>query len=152
MAFVDQNEDVPGIILESAALHRIELVNDGSNHIHRSAVDKLDQMLSRGGSCGGQPCMSKGLGDLFIEFFSVCHNNDTRIKAAHFHKDILCHHNHRQGLAAPLCMPNNTALTVARRIVLLNGLDDFFDSKELLITADLFDIGIVKDKVFCECQ
>ena len=96
--------------------------------------------------------MSKGLGDLLIKLFSVSNDNNARVKAAHFHKDILRHHNHSQRLATTLGVPNNTTLAVSCTIILLNCLNDFFDGKELLITADLLDVCIVKNKIFAQCQ
>ena len=152
MALIDQNKDITRVVFESAALNRVELVDNRCNHICRSFVNQINQMLTRGRSCRGEPCVSKGLGDLLIKLFSVCNNNNARVKAAHFHKDILRHHNHSQRLTTALCMPNNTALTVSCAIILLNCPDDFFNGKKLLITADLFDICIVKNKILGQSQ
>ena len=47
-------------------------------------------------------------------------------------------------------MPNNAALTIAGSIIGIDCFHDFFNGKELLIPADLLDVGIIQDEVFAE--
>ena len=63
------------------------------------------------------------------------------------HQQILCQHNHCQAFAAALGMPDNTALAIAVLVGFVDGFDDLFDGKILLIAAYLFDVGVKEDKV-----
>ena len=63
------------------------------------------------------------------------------------HQQILCQHNHCQTFAAALGMPDHTALAIAVLVGFVDGFDDLFDGKILLIAAYLFDVGVKEDKV-----
>ena len=96
--------------------------------------------------------MSKGFGNLLIKFLTIGNNNNFRITRIHFFQNVFCQHNHCKRFSATLSMPNNTALTIAGSVIGIYCFDDFLYRKKLLITAYLFDVSVIQNKVFCEFQ
>ena len=151
MTFIDKHKNISGIIFQSAYFYSVELVDNRRNHIDRIRIDKRDKVFSAGCACRFQPCMRKRLHDLPVQFLSVRYNNNAR-SPCKFHKNVFGKHHHRERLSAPLRMPDDAALPVAAAVVLVNGLDNLFHSKILLITANLFDICIVQHKKLRQLQ
>ena len=108
-------------------------------------------MFSAGCARGFQPRMRKRLHDLPVQFLSVRHDDDAR-PPRKFHENVFREHHHRERLSAPLRMPDDAALPVAAAVVLVNGLDDLFHGKVLLIAADLFDVCIVQHEKLRQLQ
>lgn len=151
MTFIDKHKNISGIIFQSAYFYSVKFVNNGRNHVDRIRIDKRDEMFSAGCACRFQPCMRKRLHDLPVQFLSVRHDDDARTPRE-LHQNVFGQHHHRERFSASLRMPDNTALPVSATVVLVNGLDNLFHGKILLITANLFDICIVQHKKLRQLQ
>ena len=94
--------------------------------------------------------MGKRLCNLPVKFLTVSHDNHFGAYRTQFFKNILGNHHHGERLTRTLRMPDDATLTVTRRVIFGNGLHNRLYRKELLVSANLFHIGIVNDKILRE--
>ena len=104
-------------------------------------------MAAAGGSGRVQTGMGEGIGDLAVQFLSVCDDDHTGVAGCQLHQNVFCQHDHGQALAAALSVPHDTTLAVALAVGLPDGFDDLLDGKILLIAADLLHIGIEQNEI-----
>ena len=147
MALINQNKHILRVVLGVQTFSGIKLIDNGRNDICFTALNQVYQMPSACGSGRIQPGMGKGGGNLSVQFLTIRNDNHARVAGCQFHQDVLCQHNHSQALTATLGVPHHTTLAVTLAVLLLNSLDNLFDCKILLITADLLHIGIKQHEV-----
>ena len=150
VAFIDKDKNIPGIILDALIIYRIELVYNRSDDVGLAFVNQVAKVLSACSASRRQACVRKRLCNLLVKFLTVGHDNHFGTYRTQFFKNILGNHHHGKRLTRALRMPNDTTLTVTRRVIFGNGFHNRLYRKELLITANLFDVGIVNDKILRE--
>ena len=85
MALIHQQKHIPRKILVLHFFSGVELIDDGSDYIRLAAIQQFYQIPSTGGSGWIEAGMSKGGGDLAIQFLTISNNNHFRIAGGQFH-------------------------------------------------------------------
>ena len=89
--------------------------------------------------------MDKVIPQLFDQIQSVADQNESRVYNGSVCNNTLHEHNHCQGLATPLCVPNDAATAVAPILTVYTA-HRIFNAKELLITGNLLNAAIIQNK------
>ena len=76
MTFVHQEKDIPGQILVLQLFCRVELVDNGGDHIGTAILQQVHQIASAGGPGGIQTGVREGGGNLTIQLFAVSNDDD----------------------------------------------------------------------------
>ena len=151
VAFVDENKDIFTVVAVFLLYGSLKFVDQSCDDSISVFLQQLDQTLAGLGTVRAHLCMNKVIPDLFIQVDAISyhHKAGPLDAAARLHalpQNHLGQHNHGNGFAAALGMPNNTISSIST-VLKQNSLHALFNCKILLVAADLLHIVIVDDKI-----
>lgn len=151
MAFIHEHEDIAVQVAEEAGAggRRSELVEDGGDDADTVVSEKFLEMATGLGLYGIFAALMEGLPNLVVQVDTIGDEDDAGILDVRIESEGLAEHDHGQGFAGALGVPDDAAFAAAQGVALLHTFQCFADGEVLLVAGDLFDgtAFIVEDEL-----
>ena len=156
VSLINKKEQILAIITVFLLNGSLKFINQCCYYGISIILKKLNQALAGFRLVRTHLRVNEVITNLFIQINAVSNHNKARLLdwtvwLHAFTNNHLCQHNHRDRFATTLGMPNNTVSCVGV-VPHQNTIHTLFDCKVLLVSAYLFHIIIIDDKVTNQIQ